>query len=74
MTNNQISQKEQQTPLQCSRYLHDYIKCIYHDEVCCADLYQKYKECSNKQLSIDKNNGTVYKFWQTTMKIFGNND
>lgn len=31
----------------CSRILHDYIKCIHDDETCCADIYQKYIECKN---------------------------
>ena len=34
----------------CSKYLHDYIKCIYHDESCCADLYQKYKKCMSEKI------------------------
>jgi len=31
----------------CSKYLHDYIKCIYQDESCCVNLYEKYKKCTN---------------------------
>lgn len=29
----------------CSKFLHDYIKCIHEDERCCADLYDRYLKC-----------------------------
>lgn len=31
----------------CSRILHDYIKCIHDDETCCANIYQKYIQCKH---------------------------
>lgn len=49
-------QQNQSTP--CSKYLHDYIQCIYHDEKCCADLYQKYKKCMTEKIQ------------HTTVKLF----
>jgi len=49
-------QQNQSSP--CSKYLHDYIQCIYHDESCCADLYQKYKKCITEKIQ------------HTTVKLF----
>lgn len=33
----------------CSKLLYDYIKCINDDEICCAELYQKYINCANSK-------------------------
>lgn len=40
----------------CSKLLHDYIKCIHDDETCCADLYQKYLKCTSIQQHIQSKN------------------
>ena len=32
----------------CNALYHDYIKCIYTDDECCAHLYEKYMKCLNK--------------------------
>jgi hypothetical protein len=43
-----IEQQEKQiVKPSCSQLLHDYVKCIYQDETCCAKLYEKYKKCQS---------------------------
>jgi len=51
----QSSEISVKTKQECSKLIHDYIKCLHDDETCCADIYQKYMKCYSTDSTIQTN-------------------